>query len=134
MAQSQVFEGQNPRIFGQLSLKEAVFRPRKPKFSGSALPSYALRKIPGFGTLGFERHIDRSAGDRGARLLWIQSDAPCWQRVSRRRRWPPRLRGCLRKVPGKEELPWVFTKKAPFASISRRPVPASRCWSSSAED
>src|SRR3979409_2007939 len=52
-------------------------------------------------------------GDREARLLWIQSDAPYWQRVSQRRRWPPRLRACLLRRPGKEELPWDFYKKAP---------------------
>ena len=35
---------------------------------------------------------------------------------------------------GKEELPCPSTKKAPFASTMRRPVPASRCCSSPAGD
>ena len=32
------------------------------------------------------------------------------------------------------ELPWPFTKKAPFASTTRKPAPASRCCSSPAAD
>src|SRR5215469_3178479 len=66
--------------------------------------------------------------DRGERRLWIRSDAPFWPRAPRRPRWRQR-RVCLLSSRHKEELPCASMKKAPSASITRRPVPASHCCS-----
>ena len=64
---------------------------------------------------------------------WIRSDARYSRRAPRRRRWPQR-RASLRSRLGKEELPCPSTKKALFASTTKRPVPAFRCCSLPAED
>src|SRR5882762_1042652 len=71
--------------------------------------------------------------DQGGRRLWIRSDATYLQRAPRRRQWLQR-RACLLRKLVKEQLPCPSTKKAPFASTMRRPVPASRCCLSPAGD
>ena len=94
-------------------------------------PSYGQLSAGGMSEWATNRHSALQR-QREPVLLGLRQVATYWQPAPRRLRWPQRRTRLLRL--DKEKLPCRSTKKVPSASTMRRPAPASRCWSSPAED